>query len=513
MSLDNYLKQESIADVLDASWLSYYASKNSDRVYGSFKKVLSFGDFHIGVSSSLPISTADCDSCKCIVLGLCVDSHGEIERSQVAAYLLSGNLVEVQEKLNRLAGCFIVIIQTNVSSYVFTDACAMLPCFHATTGDFSSSDYLLAQCNGFVEGGSSAAMRRSSPIGKSLPYTYTSFEEVKALLPNHFLDLYIGSVTRYSPYPLSYYERLREGELPEAVQQLVRLADTTLAEYRKALPGEPVAALTAGWDSRLNYAVLKRSHPNCSAFTFVHGGFTDATPDIEVPRSLCDRLSQKHVFLEDQHAPESVVRQIDQVYGPYFDPSTTIDLAYTFRLAFPDGYLLSGHVIDGIGKNHVCNATPLKMTSPTFFQEKTYCSAPEGRKASSEWLEDVKQAGDEIMSCDLFSIENRIARWVTQATQLYSYLSLPVVDVFNCHETIELMMRVPRSQRAKCAIHKEFFRQTAPNLLEDRFNGMGPIATKINTSWQYSFLKARAKRIASQTCKKNGRNRHDEEFA
>lgn len=491
------------ASLLKASWQSFYISSHFDRVTALYERVLEFEDFFVGLSDRTLVQRASGLSSKCLIIGLCVDSKGVLSSEDIPGYLLSDSPEQLHRKASRLAGSYIVMASIGRRVYVFSDACASLPCFYALSGDLASSDWLLAKTNGYSESGIGLTMRLMTPIGKSLLFDYTPFNQIKCLLPNHFVELGSLSVCRVEASLEGYASATAKSLQRKAAMEVLARVRNVYSGYVSSLGSNPAPALTAGWDSRLNYAVVHELDESLETFTFRHPRFTDATPDISVPLRITENRGQKHTILNDERIPDNLYFAVKEIYGPYFDCGTTLDLAWTFMSRYENSWLLSGLVLDEVGKNHVCYNVPRAFVTPKLFRDKAYTYSKEAELAAEEWMEDAscnwKRSGRGYqILLDRFAIENRMARWVAQSNQLYSYIGLPHIDLFNCGDCIDLMLQIPLKDRVAYAFHRECFSLVDPELLAIPFNGGDSWPEKMKDSWLAAWLRTRMQSICAQ---------------
>lgn len=483
--------------MLNNAWQAYYISRRKEVPSLLFDNLYDIGGFWIGASSNTRIAICEKKNASGVLLGVCVDSEREIDSDDLVEYLLCDGLRGIEERLRRMAGSFVLLAYNNEEARFYTDASATLSCFYARDGDLSCSEHLLALAHSYKIEGKSKLLRSKTPIGKSLPFNFTSYNEIKALLPNHFLDMNLLESRRFMPYDLNDSSPNATPSIDDVAEQLTERASNILEGYRKVMQADPAAALAGGWDSRLNCAIAISNVKALSAFTFAHPHFQGNHPDLTISRKVAKGFALNYAVIEDQKAPSDIRCAVAELFGPYFNPSSTIDLAWTFRRSFTKEWLMSGHVVDGVGKNHVCGAIPQRFITPVFFQEKTYSYSEEAKSASAEWMRDAEAYCDKTVILDLFSIENRLARWVTQATQLYSYLGVPVLDLFNCHESINLMLKVPIKDRNQCKLHMATFEHINPHFLDFPFNGGDGVLTRVKRSWLFLLAKTRIQRLAA----------------
>lgn len=125
------------------------------------------------------------------------------------------------------------------------------------------------------------------------PGTGTPYNEIRHLLPNHYLDLNTGSCHRHWPN-----RQLEQMDLNEAVPQLSTLFKGLLEAA--ATRFDLALAVTAGIDSRLVLAASKDVRDKITYFTVRQYMAPDDHADIVVSGKLLNRLGLDHTIVKAQ---------------------------------------------------------------------------------------------------------------------------------------------------------------------------------------------------------------------
>jgi len=136
-----------------------------------------------------------------------------------------------------------------------------------------------------------------------LPGDASLYEEIKVLLPNHYLNLRTGRPHRYWPDAdlknTSHREALTEGS------RLLRgLMKSAQRRYGMAL------SMTAGWDSRVMLALSREIVRDLYCFTLAYP-HTENTRDVVIPAALLKRLGLNHSIIR---YPERVNGDFKKIY-------------------------------------------------------------------------------------------------------------------------------------------------------------------------------------------------------
>lgn len=111
----------------------------------------------------------------------------------------------------------------------------------------------------------------------------TPFKNIFHLLPNHYLDLNNGKVTRY--WPDEQYVELSLNEAAIKCKELLQ------SIFKAAINRSEIAqSVTAGWDTRLMLAISKDFRDKIYYFVQKFDSLTNDSSDIKIPRELLSNL-------------------------------------------------------------------------------------------------------------------------------------------------------------------------------------------------------------------------------
>jgi hypothetical protein len=141
-----------------------------------------------------------------------------------------------------------------------------------------------------------------------LPGDASMYEEVKALLPNHYLNLRTGQSHRFWPDA-----DLKGMSSQEAVAESSRLLRGLMVSARQRFG--LALSLTAGWDSRVMLALSRDMARDLYCFTLAYP-HTEHTRDVTIPAALLKKLGLKHSLLK---YPEHVNAEFKTIYQANID--------------------------------------------------------------------------------------------------------------------------------------------------------------------------------------------------
>jgi len=415
-------------------------------------------------TSSTDVLSRQWEGRRLSIVGLCIDAFGELGREDIAPWLLkeAGTLKELLVAMTRLAGKYVLIYQADGQLYLVGDATSSLPVYYSFEKNglcASSSAGLTASCADSGLSELAIRARRGSGLDQALPYNITLYDQVFSLLPNYYLDVQGQRAVRYFPTPeLAEPER----SLDEVVQRSIELIGNVVREYSRY--HELVCPLTAGWDSRVVYAFLRREG-DVRCYTFRHSRFAADAGELAVPRAICSANASPYQALEVEQAPEAFCNDLKEIIGGFHDRSK-VNLAYTYRRSFGDSALINGDIMGQIGKSSLFNAVPAWLSPNSYFVTKTHNYSAAAWKLTGAHTREIKQSCRNGMMFDLFSWENRCGRWAAQSAEVYSACGINMLNIFNCAALIRMWLGVPPTVRVHHRIHSGMLEAIAPDLLD-----------------------------------------------
>lgn len=197
------------------------------------------------------------------------------------------------EKLNQLTGVFTLIWMTEKTVYVVGDATGMQTTFYTNVGDdhFVSShtnligDLLQLKWMPYVE---KLAKYKFFPLlGNSLPGDLTQFENVKRLVPNHYITFEKGSWKSHRFYwPVQLQVERRE--TPERCADILHRNLKLIAQKWE----KPAISMTGGCDSKTTLACANGLYDKFSYFSYRSSDAEEI--DAVAAKKICDALGLCH---------------------------------------------------------------------------------------------------------------------------------------------------------------------------------------------------------------------------
>ena len=428
------------------------------------------GALTVSHTSKTEVRSAGRDGREIVIIGLCVDAHGEVERDGIPELILNQpqrDPLPVYRFCDRFAGKYVILYRNEEGVYLFGDATSSVQMNYSLIEDslcVASIDRLTAEYCGYDVSEYSLSIRKGAASSQALPNDVTMYDKVKALLPNHYLDVSRGQAVRVSldlPQDISSKQ-----EFHAAMERSAGLIRQITQEYVKY--HSIVCPLTSGYDSRVVFVFLKKAVRRLSCFTFRHH-FTDKDGDIWVPQKLCGESAADHTLIEDLSAETDYARAVKEIIGNYHS-TNTIDRAYTLSYHFPGQATVGGDIIGQIGKTSLSGSIPVQFATPSFFRCKIHNQAQAAKEELRQYLSKIHETADRRYVFDLFSLENRCGRWGAQGGMIYSVCSIATLNIFNCRELILTWFRIPRKLRVKKKIHYALIGREDSQLLKTPFH-------------------------------------------
>ena len=401
------------------------------------------------------------------VVGLCVDSFGEIERCDIPEFLLrSSNIItDIIKAAARFAGNYVIFISLNNNFYAFSDATACMQINYALDEIcLSSFDHVVATTLALPVDNRALRIRMSSDFVAAMPNDITIYQGVKTVLADHYINIRSRTTTRYYPYgELQYFENPHD-----VLKRHVDLIDNIVKEYAKYY--KIVSPLTSGWDSRVVVSFLFKNIEDFQSYIFVHKYMTEITDDLRIPREICKCLEITHREIPDLIPDESFIDAVYSIIGKYYYKDD-IAMAYTYKKVFGDTATINGNIIDHLGKSSLVNLLPVWCATSAYFTAKERKISIDSKLEVENYLKSMKNDGIPSQYVyDLFGIEDQCGRLCGYSQNIYAAAGITLLNIFNSHAIIDDWVRIKHKDRKLHCIHLYFLNTNNKRLLQFPFN-------------------------------------------
>ncbi|NMB40789.1 MAG: hypothetical protein GX996_02505 [Firmicutes bacterium] len=217
-----------------------------------------------------------------IVFGKLINSHQHEQKDEeiVLDLLKSNNLSDLINRSRKLAGRFIIIFFSREGFFVIPDATASIHVAYTTHGEnlhVSSTPKVIADLNGWKESSLSKKIKTFAAETHPLPYDMSMYDEIKYVIPNHYLDCKKRKACRF--YPVTKEKNVSVEKAAKISSEIINNIIMGYHErFKLSLP------LTSGIDSRTILSVCKNIISDIPIYTFFHDNFTAKTADIYIPK-------------------------------------------------------------------------------------------------------------------------------------------------------------------------------------------------------------------------------------
>jgi len=474
----------------------YLLSKEKDK---QFKSHLKLNDYYLSHNyKSSNIKYLRDNSSFIVVIGDFIDGKNPYKTIYeiTKKLLISNDIHELISKTNFFSGRYLIFWgDFEGVKNVLTDPIVSIPVNYDFNNEYfliSSHAKYIADKLGYSQSKDSKKIRKGSDQQQPLPYNITMYDEIKILIPNHFLDVKMEKAKRFFPV-----QPLSQKSFDYAVNQTIELTKDIIKGYfntRKiSLP------ITAGSDSRTILSLMKDNVSDIKMYTFYHDKFTEETEDIKIPTEISKKFNIDYEKLPVKSIPKKLYDTISDELGE-LKVKYVLNNAYTYYNSDLAEYeSVPGDIIP-LPKSDFGKALPESLATLNYFITKTHNYAPEIKKHVSKWIDETKKYSKEnqVSLYDLYYFEYRLGRWLPNGIQNYDYFTNRVY-IFNCRYLIELWMSIPKKDRAKRSFNTEIINKLWPELLEFPFNPDQKIFDKLfSNSYAFyagSFLKYQLKRF------------------
>lgn len=235
-------------------------------------------------------------------------THAAILARLLAA---TASCAEVPPATASLGGRWVLVAHDGARSILFGDACGLRQAYYCASGPApvlcASQPGPIAEALGLQPDEAAVDYVRSRGEEDNevywLPGDASPYARVRAVLPNHYLDLDSGATTRFWP-AADVQPVAREAAVAESLRLLRGLIEGASRRYPLSI------SLTAGWDSRLMLALCRDVAQDLYAFTLTYPGVPDDVRDVRVPARLLPRLGLAHHLVRYPEAIDAGLREV-----------------------------------------------------------------------------------------------------------------------------------------------------------------------------------------------------------
>lgn len=348
---------------------------------------------------------------------------------------------------DRLGGRWIIVVQHAGRAWLFNDATGARHICHARIDGAvvcSSQAGLIAELHQLqIDPAAQDFVRARGDSDLDvywLPGDRTLYREVRALLPNHVLDLQSGAVVR--DWPGAPLPVLDHASVLARSQQTLR--GFLAAAHRRG--GGLSVPMTAGWDSRLVLAMCQPHAADLYCYTLIYPNQSRANRDVAVPARLLRKLGLTHHVISYPHTVDPALRALCRRNNVSGNDAFCAD-TQILREVYPDGMLcLTGDVAEivkchfRLGPDHSGPVTPADLARLLGLPQH-----PFALEALRDWQAGAPADGP-VHLLDLLCWEQMAGRWQAMIRSEYDVVQESFAPL-NCRTLLVEMLTIDESLR------------------------------------------------------------------
>jgi hypothetical protein len=270
------------------------------------------------------------------------------------------------------------------------------------------------------------------------PNDLSAYDEIKLVLPNHYLNLHSARTQRFWPR-----QRLTRIGVRRAAKEGARIIKALLAGAAKRFPLG--ALITAGWDSRVVFAATKDLESEVNYVTFVTQASQSGNPDIDVPARLLPKFGKAHHLLR---IPEAMHPAFAELFRQNVTPAHESYGALTQAL-YEDGQTFGVRVSGGGSETVRQQLRPAgyeyERVTPDTLSRFAKARNEFAIAAFSQWLSGIPANLDYDL-LDLFYWEQKCGQWLAVG-QVELDLGPESFTPYSCRTLLETLLATHRDYR------------------------------------------------------------------
>ena len=429
--------------------------------------LFSIGTYTLFTDNETPLQHSETDNRKIIIFGYAVDVlTGQSDNLAEVILKSTKSFDDIVEYEKRLGGKYVIFYAEGEKCYVLGDATCSVPIFYTVgLSEFmccSNPNEIIKNFD-LKPSNELQKIRNSGPINQAMPYDVTPYQEIKQLIPNHYLDVNNQKVVRFVNSCKNQKEILPKHAAEITAPMIEKITKMYLSKFKVYCP------LTSGRDSRVVYAFLKKLSGEVNSYTIWKDYFKRDSQDWDIPVKLAKVSGANHEQIKKETVTEEMKTDMDRILGENAYPQDAFELSVTVNKHYGGYATFEGDIIGQVGKCSLHRDIPLFLASPAYFRCKLHNYSSEAKMLLKAWMKEIKISGEKVNVFDLFSIENRLGVWASHTHLIRNVMGQPFVNIFNSRSIIYVWTAVERSERMKSAIHIELIKFTAPELLDVPF--------------------------------------------
>lgn len=378
--------------------------------------------------------------------------------------------------IERFGGRWLLVAMSVEESFLFHDTLGLRQAFY-TDPVVTGAMWVMSQA------GIASEMLSLTPDEQALDYLDTqtfrrtfesrfpaaasTFQGLKHLLPNHWLDLRTGKSHRF--WPSAPLETLTPGTAIDRICMLMS------GQIRAAAARFDLAlSLTAGFDSRLMLATAREVADRICTVTLRQGRMPDHFPDIEIPARLLKRLGLSHDVIQatSTMTPEFSLqfkRNVFLAHDHYGHDAEAILKHFGRTKAVLAG---SGAEVGRCAfRRKLPHADYVRFTPELLAWLEYGSTHPFLVEHFREWLADVSQQ-NHVKLLDLLEWEQDYGNWLAMTQLEFDIAWCEIFTPYNCRQLLATLLGVDERYRKApdYLLFQRAIQKAWPELLSEPIN-------------------------------------------
>ena len=436
---------------------------------------------HLSVHKDLTVFSAGHEQITVTLLGHAIDPlHPDRTEADILQSLIAEaeDLKSIIDSAAPLVGRWIIIVQDDDGTYLFTDPCSFRSVYYYSDGKnvwcASQPELIRTKCELSLNTddtlGSFLTDLRHLRMESAWIGSSTIYENCFHLMPNHFVNVESGQQTRF--YPTG---PIKEKKLADVIELSCAILQGTMTAL-VARYGVMVA-LTSGWDSRVQLAASRHVRDELEYFVYSQSNVQEDHPDIWLPRRIAKSLGLNfNVKQSPDELPGWFVCLLSQNVtcarilpktGPIYDKLVNGETRINVN---GNGSEICRNFFDKFCNRNVEVVSAKELAARMFGEEKA--SPLFVIKEFQKWKDGFNYPPAENLNIfDFLYWEQRLGNWGAQYPAEQD-IAVEEISPFNCRLLFETLSAAPRRLRAApdYQLYQDMMRQMWPEVLSFPIN-------------------------------------------
>ena len=218
----------------------------------------------------------------------------------------------------------------------------------------------------------SKRIKKNATDSHVLPYDLSMYDEVKYVLPNHYLNISKRKIKRFYPTGDIINYRDINGTISKSSIIISEALEAYLKKYNLAV------GLTSGMDSRLILSFLKEDIDKVKFFTFKRFDINNETDDIKIPKKIAEKYKLDYLTLIESSTMNSNMDLFKEKLGYMVNSLELRNASIYSNSDIRDYYSIDGNILL-LAKSSFGNRLPKFLCTISYLTTKTHSYSKDNR--------------------------------------------------------------------------------------------------------------------------------------